>query len=87
MLKHLQSVILDEPIENGKTMVDAQKLMDLVMHTQGIGNWRVDVRSGQAWWSPRVFEIHGMEPTDGPVDVEAGIRAYHAEDPGPWPGW
>ncbi len=80
MLKHLSSVILEKPVTFEPSIGDADKLMALVSQTQGIGNWRVDVKRGVAFWSPRVFEIHGMEPSDGPVDLNEAIRVYHPDD-------
>ena len=80
MLKHLQSVILDDSAPCEPLVSDPAKLMELVTQTQGIGTWRVDLKTGTARWSDRVYDIHGIEPNGKDVDLDAAIRAYHPDD-------
>ena len=80
MNKHIQTTVLDDLFASEPLMADAGKLMMLVLRTQNIGTWRVDVHTGKTYWSARVFEIHGLPPSDEAVDLDAAIRAYHQED-------
>lgn len=80
MQKHLQSLILDTPARAEPLVANAGKLMQLVTHMQAMGNWRIDVQAGKVWWSPRVFEIHGVPPQDEAIDLDAAIRAFHPSD-------
>ncbi len=61
-------------------MADAKGLMQLALHAESFGSWHLDVATGQSRWSPRVYRIHGLEPEDGLVDLEAAVRLYNAQD-------
>lgn len=59
---------------------DPARLLQLVMHAEEFGTWRLDVRSQAAWWSPTVFRIHGLPPYDEPITLEDAVRLYHPDD-------
>ncbi|MEO1229905.1 MAG: ATP-binding protein [Myxococcota bacterium] len=44
----------------------------------GIGLWRLDVREGDLWWSPKCFELTGLPP--GPVSTASYLEHVHPED-------
>lgn len=80
MENHLSSALLSKTEGDEVILSDASHLAQLLMHTQRAGNWRLDVASGKAFWSRRVFEIHGLEPYEGPVNLDKAIAHYHEDD-------
>lgn len=61
-------------------MAPSDELIKLVMCAEPFGSWRFDVQAQEVWWSPNVYEIHGMKPKAGSVDVNVAIAAYHPDD-------
>ena len=55
-------------------------LLGILASFDHYGVWRLDLATGQVYWSRDIFLIHGMEPHDGPVDLNAALSAYHPED-------
>jgi hypothetical protein len=48
--------------------------------TRVAGRYRYDRRTGEWWWSPEMFTLHGL-PTESPQpDPEMYLRYQHAED-------
>ena len=46
----------------------------------GVGHWRLEPALGTLSWSEETFRIHGLQPTDGPLSLEAVMRLYHPDD-------
>lgn len=46
----------------------------------GLGSWSVDVKSGIQTWSPQVFRIYGLPPSDTAPSLEDALGAYHPDD-------
>lgn len=59
---------------------DAYCYLDLISKTHGIGYWRLEVTTGEVFWSPKVFSIHGLPYAKGPVDLGFALDLYHEED-------
>ena len=77
---HLSSALLSKMDSTEKLLSEPEGLAHLLLQWQDAGNWRVDVTTGRAYWSRRVFEIHGLEPYDGPVNLDKAILHYHEDD-------
>jgi hypothetical protein len=45
-----------------------------------VGRYRYDRRSGNWWWSPEVFILHGLPPSSAPPTTEEYLRYQHADD-------
>ncbi|MBU1540992.1 MAG: PAS domain S-box protein [Alphaproteobacteria bacterium] len=45
-----------------------------------VGYWTMDARTGEAFWSPEVYNIHGVEPGAFELTVEAALEFYTPED-------
>lgn len=60
--------------------VSAGEVMGLLSMYDPHGIWRLDLESGHVFWSHDVFEIHGLEPKPGPVNLNDAINSYHPED-------
>ncbi|WP_265522393.1 PAS and ANTAR domain-containing protein [Oerskovia flava] len=47
-----------------------------------VGQYRVDIRSGQWWWSDEVYRIHGLEPHSVVPSAELLAAHKHPDDRG-----
>ncbi|MDP3523390.1 MAG: diguanylate cyclase [Hoeflea sp.] len=54
--------------------------MDLTSRRRTVGYWRSDLASGHVYWSRAVFDIYGMDYTQGPVNLTAAYANVHRED-------
>jgi len=44
------------------------------------GRYRYDRRTGDWWWSPEMFTLHGLAAGSPPPDTETYLQYQHAED-------
>jgi len=44
------------------------------------GRYRVDRYTGAWWWSPEMFDLHGLPPGSPQPDTDSYLRLQHAED-------
>lgn len=66
-----------EPNHIGLT--DAE-IVELMSCQNRVGYWRSDLQAGQVFWSRNLFEIYGMDHTDGPISLTLANNAMHPED-------
>jgi PAS domain S-box-containing protein len=59
---------------------EAFRLVDMAEAMAGVGHWRLDAMTNDVSWSAQVFRIHGMEPSEGPIDLARAIDVYHPDD-------
>ncbi len=59
---------------------EALRLVDMAEAMAGVGYWRLDAATNAVDWSAQVFRIHGLEPSDDPVDLARAIDVYHPAD-------
>ena len=59
---------------------EALRLVDMAESMAGVGYWRLDAATNAVDWSAQVFRIHGLEPSDDPVDLARAIDVYHPAD-------
>lgn len=45
-----------------------------------IGDWTLNLETGEAKWSDEIFRIHGIEPANGIVPVDRAIKMFVPED-------
>lgn len=55
-------------------------MLEMIEDMSGVGWWSVDKADNNQKWSKRVFEIHGLDPADGPVLIEEGFDYYDASE-------
>lgn len=55
-------------------------MLSLLSMFDPYGFWRLDLNTGEVFWTRDVYEIHGLEYSEGPVDLTRAMRAYHPED-------
>jgi PAS domain S-box-containing protein len=55
--------------ENMKRLNEAQ-------HIAGIGSWEYSMTTGQLHWSDNMFRMHGIDPLQGPPDLEKNLAVY-----------
>src|SRR4051812_16933272 len=61
-------------------MADPALLMQLMRDHLQLGVWRLEIPSGDLFWSKRVFEIYGQPYQPGPVDPAIAIGSLLVED-------
>ena len=50
-------------------------------HLAGVGYWRHDLSSDAYFWSAEMYQLHGIDPADGPPSTEAlARRLCHPDD-------
>lgn len=49
-----------------------------VLARHGVGLWRLDVPSGELWWSPKCYEMIAIP--EGPISTEAYLECVHPDD-------
>ncbi|MEM1365936.1 MAG: PAS domain-containing protein [Pseudomonadota bacterium] len=60
--------------------MDATEWMNVLHGFTKVGYWRVDIATGMVQWSPRTYEIHGLEYSPGPVAMTEAVKKYHPDD-------
>lgn len=60
--------------------VSHAEIAGLMTCFQPVGFWRSDLDSGHVYWSADIFEIFGMDFTDGPVNVADAYSRLHPQD-------
>ena len=58
-------------------------LYSLFREYHTIGDWTLDLKTGEARWSDEVYRIHGFKPADGPLppdQVNSLIEMFEASD-------
>lgn len=61
-------------------MADPALLLQLMRNHLRLGMWRLEIPSGELFWSKRVFEIYDRPYQPGPVDPALAIDSLLAED-------
>ena len=51
-----------------------------VQHIAKLGHWRLDIVSGELFWSDEIYRIFEIEQTDFPPSFEAFLSVIHPED-------
>ena len=60
--------------------ISATDVLNVLSQFDPYGLWRMDVGTGLVHWSHDVYAIHGMEATDGGVDLAQAMSSYHPDD-------
>lgn len=66
-------------LEQALSIQESHRLLLMAENMAGIGHWRVDIESGDIFWSPEIYKIHGREPDFIP-NLETATDVYHPED-------
>lgn len=46
----------------------------------GVGHWHLSLLDSALYWSPEIYNIHGLDPETFTPDLQNAIEAYHPED-------
>ena len=58
----------------------SEERLRLAMEAADLGAWDVNVRTGEAVWSPRCALMQGYEPSSGPISVQRWKDRIHPDD-------
>ena len=75
--------MLDKPREKQPVEgfgLSAQDMMDLMSAYEPFGLWRIELDSGQTFWSSDTYRVLGLEPSQGAADFRWAIQQFHPED-------
>lgn len=61
-------------------LADKEVRLQMALAAAQIGVWEWNIGDNAVQWSDRVYEIHGMTPQQGPVDVRAISKSFHPDD-------
>ncbi|APX14822.1 chemotaxis protein CheB [Phaeobacter inhibens] len=53
---------------------------ELVQDMVGIGFWSIDADGQTPYWSPKVYEIHGVKPEEYSPEIDSAIAFFHPDD-------
>lgn len=59
-------------------LAELNELYDETMKMVRLGHWHLDLQSNDLFWSPVVYQIHELDPSQE-VNVESAINFYHPE--------
>lgn len=57
-----------------------QRILQLAEEIGHIGHWRVDLVNEELVWSPQVYRIHGLSPTEHRPTLTNAVERYHPDD-------
>jgi diguanylate cyclase (GGDEF)-like protein/PAS domain S-box-containing protein len=66
--------------ETNQSLRQANARLLEVQRLARLGDWRLEVGSGQLYWSPQVYDILGLDPTRAPPAPEADPDLIHPDD-------
>lgn len=49
---------------------------DIVERASGVGSWEINLETGDLYWSPRTYAIHGLDPADFTPTVDSALAFY-----------
>ena len=72
----------DRSIEtpSAEMRVVVEDAVELINSKFPLGFWRTVYQTGHVYFSPEVFRIYGLEPSDGPVNLFEVNKRIHPED-------
>ncbi|XHE53417.1 PAS domain S-box protein [Phaeobacter sp. BS23] len=53
---------------------------EMVQDMVGIGFWSIDSDGQTPYWSPKVYEIHGVKPEEYNPEIDSAIAFFHPDD-------
>ena len=80
--KNVETVLMSSLTKKSISFQDGKSVDYLNVFNQfhQVGTWEYVVERNQVFWSPEVYEIHGLKPDVGPFPIERAIRFYQVED-------
>jgi PAS domain S-box-containing protein len=62
------------------TSQDRTALLELAEELAAFGHWRIEVGNDEIYWSPQVYRLHGVPPSDKGPSVAEAVAWYHPDD-------
>lgn len=60
--------------------VSSDEIVDLMGSLCPLGSWRLEIETGQMFWSEDAFRIHGMAPSADAISLSQVVGRYHPDD-------
>lgn len=80
--KHISGSLSDVNYikEQEQKLVEQQHILQIAERIAQIGNWKVDLISGEIYWSNEVYRIHGLSTKIPLLGLDKAVEFYHPED-------
>lgn len=73
-------VDVTEREETARILRDRERRLRSAQDLTGLAWWEYDVLADEHVWSDRMFELVGLDPADGPPDLEGWLALIHPDD-------
>lgn len=74
-----RSVADREIVEDALALKESHRLLLMAESMAHVGYWRLDIETGELFWSPEVYRIYGQPPYYKPT-LEKALATYHPDD-------
>jgi PAS domain S-box-containing protein len=71
------AIALEEALTSRRLEVER---MGLAVKAAHVGIWEWDLATGAHQWDERMYELYGLDQTDGPPDLSAFVELFHKDD-------
>lgn len=61
-------------------LTEHTRLLGLAEQVAGVGHWRMNLATNHVWWSPVLYDIHGIDPHAFDPSLQSALDFYVAED-------
>ena len=68
-------------VDAASQVEERQRLLAMAESAARLGHWRLNILDRRVMWSPEIFRMHGVPPSEEP-DLDAAIDFYHPDDRG-----
>ena len=65
--------------ETSARLHETNRLLTMAEKAAQVGHWRLDAASGDVFWSPEVYRMHGRA-LDDPPNLASALECYHPDD-------
>ncbi|MBU0611567.1 MAG: PAS domain-containing protein, partial [Armatimonadetes bacterium] len=69
-----------ERVQAKQALAESEERLQLALEATNDGLWDLDLRTGEAYFSPRYFTMLGYEPGEFPPSMEAWLDLIHPDD-------
>ena len=73
---------ITEQKESLRRIKDSEQRLQIIIDASGLGNWELNVQTGEVTYSERYLEIMGYSPEDKPTHAELVARLHPDDLPG-----
>ena len=69
-----------EFLQAKRELTRSRDYLQLAEKLAQVGHWRADLLSGTVYWSPEIYNIHGIDPSTYTPVLNGAMEFYHPDD-------